>query len=201
MTAWIHHACSVGARDLSPLPWRCGRLRASLPATGRECTPFFTWQRPAPGRRALRRARDPGGPDGPLADRRQQWRGNAGRLKWLKVRSRGSGRPGAAREAKATDRDTNRRNAGAGRQPRGPPKVPGSPPQGGSRGGPAGSPGAGGQPAPGLPRGACVPVAPSQGAIRPRGGRRVARSARERRRRAARMSFSSVADRNSIVYL
>ena len=62
-----------GAADLSPLPWRCGRLRASLPATGRECTPFFTWQRPAPGRRALRKARDPGGPGRPVAASRQQW--------------------------------------------------------------------------------------------------------------------------------
>ncbi len=62
-----------GAADLSPLPWRCGRLRASLPATGRECTPFFTWQRPAPRRRALRKARDPGGPGRPVAASRQQW--------------------------------------------------------------------------------------------------------------------------------
>jgi hypothetical protein len=117
-------------------------------------TPHMASGRRLEGRSSLE-DRDPGGPDGPLANRRQQWRGNAGRLEWLKVRSRCSGRPGAAREAKATDRDTNRRQRGRRKAAQGTPKVPGSPARG-SRGGPAGSPGAGGQPAPGLPRGACV---------------------------------------------
>jgi hypothetical protein len=74
-------------------------------------TPHMASGRRLEGRSSLE-DRDPGGPDGPLANRRQQWRGNAGRLEWLKVRSRCSGRPGAAREAKATDRDTNRRQRG-----------------------------------------------------------------------------------------
>ena len=64
-------------------------------------------------------------------------------------------------------------HAGAARRPRGPARVPG----GSARSleaGPAGSAGAGGQPAPGLPRGTRVPVAPLRYA--PRGdGRRVRR--------------------------
>jgi hypothetical protein len=119
--------------------------------------PSFTWQRPAPGRR-VRMARDPGGSLRPLPPRRQQWRlcaVTALRAQGVNVRIRATG---AGREAKASQRVTNRRHAGALRQPGDPAKVSGSPT--GFPGRPAEAFRAGSDPALGCPCGARVPVAP-----------------------------------------
>jgi hypothetical protein len=91
-TACTRDACSPGSRifrssrnsgmtvgALSPLPRRRVILRSSLAGDG-------TWMGPptvsrGSGRRleGERMARDPGGPERPLAVKRQQWRGAAGR--------------------------------------------------------------------------------------------------------------------------
>jgi hypothetical protein len=110
-----------------------------------KCTPSFTWQRSAPGRRAQRRARDPGGPERPLAAKRQQWRGAADRPS----ASRCDREPRRRGEREAKDRTgteiaVTRAPQGSLGTRKGPgglfPKSP--------RGGPAGSPGTGSAPVP-----------------------------------------------------
>jgi hypothetical protein len=141
-------------RPLCVVP-ECPRRR---PATGRGCIRPSRGRRSAPGRRTYRRVQDPGGPDRPLAEKRQQWRGPADRLEWLKVRSRGSHK--AARRTKENGPGHKSPSRGCRKAT---PGVPRRAPGGFARSleaGPAGSAGAGGKPAPGLPRGTRVPVAP-----------------------------------------
>ena len=69
-----------------------------------------------------RMARDPGGPGRPLAAKRQQWRGTADRPSASRCdRRSGNGAAGSQR----SDRDRNRRHAGAARRP-GDPRPRGS---------------------------------------------------------------------------
>ena len=140
--SWDSPCARIVCAPLIPGTWRVWQhMRAACRRRGvMHPTPHMASGRRLEGRSSLE-GRDPGGPDGPLAAKRQQCRGNAGRLQWLKVRSRSSGRPGAAQEAKATGRDTNRRNAGAGRQPWH--REVRSTPTRDARGGPRGSPGTG----------------------------------------------------------
>ena len=122
--------------------------------------PSFTWQRPAPGRR-VRMARDPGGPLRPLPPRRPAMEPVCGnRPEGSRCERRCPGNR-TRREAKASQRDKNRRHAGAARQPGDPPRVSGSPT--GFPGRPAEAFRAGSDPALGCRCGARGPVAPSQG--------------------------------------
>jgi hypothetical protein len=75
----IHHERKASRRHLSPRPPRVPKVSSSLAGDG-------TWMGPptvsrGSGRRleGERMARDPGGPERPLAVKRQQWRGAAGR--------------------------------------------------------------------------------------------------------------------------
>ena len=116
------------------------KVTRRLPATGRLVpAPNVARDRRLEGWPSCWRARDPGGPGRPLA--RKRWPPSVAQGVIAPYRA-----TGRKREAKATARDRNRRNAGAARQP-GDPKVPGNPARG-SRGGLARSPGAGGKPAP-----------------------------------------------------
>jgi len=124
-------------RRLSPRPWGVPKVSTSLPATGRGWRhPSFMWQRPAPGRRAD---------------------GSSSRRPAVTVavevpamaRSAATAEEAHGRKAADLQRDTNRRHAGAARQPGDPRRVSGSPT--GFPGRPArGLPGRFG-PGPGLP--------------------------------------------------
>jgi len=89
----VHRMCTGRAgRCLSPPSQTVPRMRPSPVCGGtRSALRPSRGRRSAPGRRAQRKARDPGGPGRPLAGKRQQWRGPAGRLKWLKVCSPAAG--------------------------------------------------------------------------------------------------------------
>jgi hypothetical protein len=146
---------TVGA--LSPLPRRRVILRSSLAGDG-------TWMGPptvsrGSGRRleGERMARDPGGPERPLAVKRQQWRGAAGRPSASRC---DRFVPGNRAEREAKDRTGTQ--IAATRVPEGNPgTVRCGEPQG-SQGDPRGSPGLGDQPRVAA-YGTRVPVAPSRG--------------------------------------
>ena len=114
----IHHAGSVGALDLSPLPGACGTMGVPLPATGRGWAHSpSSWQRPAPGRRAewleIREARTQ-----PFPVKFQQWRGAGDRpsgSRWIAARQA----TGRSRETKVFAPGLKIADAGAVRQPPG----------------------------------------------------------------------------------
>ena len=150
---------------LSPLPCRCGTLRGSLPATGRG------WAHSPVSRGSDRRlegermARDPRGLTATVAVAAPAMARRAA------TADEAHGRPRLQGQTAAADlqRDTNRRHAGAARQPWGPAKVSGSPT--GFPGRPAEAFRAGSDPALGCPCGARGPVAPP--ALHAGDGRRV----------------------------
>ena len=105
----IHHAGSVGARDLSPGILGCAKLRLPLSATGRGWAHSpSSWQRAAPGRRAewleIREARWQ-----PFPVKCQQWRGAGDRPSGSRCDGARPGNGQRAPEAKVVPRDTNRR--------------------------------------------------------------------------------------------
>ena len=115
---WIHHACSVGALDLSPGVLGCAKLRLPLPATGRGWAHSpSSWQRAAPGRRAewleIREARTQ-----PFPVKCQQWRGAGDRPSGSRCDGARSGNGQRAPEAKECP-GTEIAGAGAVRQPPG----------------------------------------------------------------------------------
>ena len=111
----IHHECGVPARHLSPRARPMPTVSASLPATGRGWRhPSFMWQRPAPGRRA----------DGSRSRRPAV---TVAVEVPAMARSAATAEEAHGRKAADLQRDTNRRHAGAARQPGDPPRVSGSP--------------------------------------------------------------------------
>ena len=152
---------------LSPLLRAVPKMRRRCLRRDAKCTPSFTWQRSAPGRRAR------GGLEIQEA-RCDRCRRSASNGRGVRRPPKGTWPARRSQErapAAACSGAQNRRHAGAARRPRGPLQGPRGPPRG-PQAGPAGSAGAGGQPAPGSPRGARVPVAP-RGATPWRRRRRV----------------------------
>ena len=140
-SAEIHHVRRRAAAVLIPGTWRVWQhMRAACRRRGvMHPTPHMASGRRLEDRSSLE-GRDPGGPDGPLAAKRQQCRGNAGRLQWLKVRSRSSGNLERRRKPKQPAGT----QIAATRVPEGNPgTVRCGEPDKGSRGGPRGSPGTG----------------------------------------------------------
>ena len=149
----IHHAPSPRWRHLSPLPRRCGILRAPLPATGRGCASVLHVA--AAGARKVEPT------DGSRS-------GRPGGNRFRQSVSNGA-EPATALAAQGAMARKRRKpklcpgteiaGAGAARQPTEPFKVPGSSARG-SQGGLARPPGAGWYRPPGCRRGTRVPVAP-----------------------------------------